>query len=62
MDQTWNTNRAQDAVQAFYFVNRFRDHLAAGPISFSAANGAFEGADRLLVNTDDGAPCSPAAT
>ena len=34
----------QNAVQAFYFANRFHDHLAAAPIGFTAAEGAFEGA------------------
>ncbi len=46
-------------MQAFYFVNT--SATTSPPISFSAANGAFEGADRLLVNTDDGAALSPPA-
>ena len=48
-------NREQDAVQAFYFANRFHDHLAADPIGFTAAKGAFEGVDDLLLETMDGA-------
>jgi len=47
-------NREQDAVQAFYFANRFHDHLAADPIGFTAAKGAFEGGDDLLLETMDG--------
>ena len=52
---SWQTNRRQNAVQAFYYVNRFRERLAAAPISFSAADGDFRDGDRVLVNTDDGA-------
>jgi hypothetical protein len=56
---SWQTNRAQNAVQAFWYVNRWRDHLVAAPISFSGADGNFEGSDRVLVNTDDGAATGP---
>src|SRR3954451_2322880 len=52
---SWQTNRAQNAVQAFYYVNRFRDHLLASPIAFTPADGSFDNGDRVLVNTDDGA-------
>jgi hypothetical protein len=52
---SWQQNRAQNAVQAFWYVNRFHDHLAAAPINFTAASGNFEGPDRVLVETDDGA-------
>ena len=45
---TWQTNRAQNAVQAFYLANVFREHLAAAPISFALG-------DRLELQTDDGA-------
>jgi extracellular elastinolytic metalloproteinase len=55
----WNVNRQQDAVQAFYFANRFHDHLAAAPISFNAAAGAFQGNDALELNTLDGASSGP---
>src|SRR4051812_15044410 len=56
---SWQTNRNQNAVQAFYFANRFHDHLAAAPIGFT--DGAFEGVDRLQLQTDDGAATVPAA-
>jgi Zn-dependent metalloprotease len=53
---TWQTNRNQNAVQAFYFANKFHDHLAAAPIGFDAASGAFEGnSDKVMLHTDDGA-------
>jgi len=54
----WQANRAQNAVQAFYYVNLYRDHLAAAPISFGSADHAFEGATKLQVDTDDGAATS----
>ena len=47
--RSWQTNRAQNAVQAFYFANRFHDHLAAAPIGFTAAAGSFEGSDQLAA-------------
>ena len=53
--ESWRTNRAQNAVQAFAYVSAFHDHLAAAPIGFDGASGAFEGADRVTVETDDGA-------
>jgi hypothetical protein len=62
---SWQANRAQNAIQAFWLVNRFRDHLASAPIGFTQATGGFECAhppqcsastdDRVIVNTDDGA-------
>ena len=52
---SWQSNRNQNAVQAFYYVNHYHDHLAAPPINFTAASGNFEGLDRVLVETDDGA-------
>lgn len=48
------SNRAQNAVQAFAYVSAFHDHLAAAPIGFDAASGAFEGADRVTIESDDG--------
>ena len=36
---SWTTNRRQSVVQAFYFANRFHDHLAAAPIGFNSASG-----------------------
>jgi hypothetical protein len=53
-------NRNQDAVQAFYFANRFHDHLAT--LGFTAAAGAFEGDDALLLETMDGAATGPDGT
>jgi len=52
---SWQTNRKQNGTQVFYFVNTFHDHLAAAPISFTASSGAFEGADKLIAQNDDGA-------
>jgi len=54
---SWETNREQNAVQVFWSVNRFHDHLAAAPIGFDAASGNFEaaGGDALVAQTDDGA-------
>jgi len=52
---SWDTNRQQNAVQVFWYVNHYRDHLAAGPIGFSPADGDFAGADAVDVETDDGA-------
>ncbi len=58
---TWTPNRLQNGVQAFYFANVFHDHLAAAPIGFGtkAADHPFEGADRLKLETDDGASTGP---
>jgi extracellular elastinolytic metalloproteinase len=52
---SWQSNRRQNAVQAFYYVNHYHDHLARAPIGFTAASDNFEGADRVLVESDDGA-------
>jgi hypothetical protein len=52
---SWKVNRPQNAVQAFYFVNKFHDHVAAAPIGFTDAAGAFDGDDALNVEPDDGA-------
>jgi extracellular elastinolytic metalloproteinase len=55
---SWQVNRQQNAVQAFYLVNRFRDHLANDPdIRFDG----FAGADPVRVETDDGASTGPNA-
>jgi hypothetical protein len=59
----WRTNRNQVATQAFYFVNRYHDHLQNDPaIAFSDAMGNFEvtsdggdGGDSVQVQVDDGA-------
>src|SRR4051794_39881996 len=55
LGNSWQANDEQATTQLFYFVNRFRDHLAAAPIGFDAASGAFEGADAVLAQADDGA-------
>jgi hypothetical protein len=54
---SWQTNEHQNAVQAFWFVNNFHDHLANAAIGFGDSSGVnFHGAsDKLLVNADDGA-------
>ncbi len=51
---SWQTNRQQNAVQAFWFVNNFHDHLASTPIGFTSPDN-FQGDDPVLVNADDGA-------
>lgn len=56
---SWEDNRARSGVQAFYLVNRFRDHLAEdGDIGF----GGFAGADAVQVETDDGSATGPNAS
>jgi hypothetical protein len=47
----WETNRKQNAVQAFYLANRFHDHLAGDPIGFTGIGGD----DPLRLETLDGA-------
>jgi extracellular elastinolytic metalloproteinase len=59
MAGSWQTNREQNGVQAFYLANVFHDHLAAPPIGFSAAEGSFEDSDKLVLHTDDGAATGP---
>src|SRR5215210_6433416 len=59
MAGSWDVNREQNAVQAFYYVNRFRDHLFAAPIAFTPSDGNFDNRDRVLVNADDGAGTGP---
>ena len=49
-----DVNRAQNAVQVFYLVDNFHDHLAAAPIGFTDAAGAFDGNDALNAEPDDG--------
>jgi extracellular elastinolytic metalloproteinase len=39
---SWQTNRPQNAVQVFYYVNKFHDHLLAAPIGFTEAAGNFQ--------------------
>jgi extracellular elastinolytic metalloproteinase len=61
---SWQVNRAQNAVQMFYFLGTFHDHLKAAPIGFTRSAGNFEAADGDAVqghandgaNTDNGLP------
>ncbi len=54
---SWQVNRKQNAVQVFYYVSKFHDHLKAAPIGFTRAAGNFEAVDGDAVSTqpDDGA-------
>jgi hypothetical protein len=53
---SWQTNRRQNGTQVFYFVNNFHDHLENDPdIGFDAVSGNFEGDDRLIAHSSDGA-------
>jgi hypothetical protein len=63
-DYSWQTNLAQAATQAFWFVNHFHDHLQNDPaIGFTDARGNFEKTgldsihnnDPVHVQIDDGA-------
>jgi hypothetical protein len=61
---SWQTNANQDAVQMFYFLGRFHDHLESPPIGFTNAAGNFEAVDGDAVvgqaldgaNTANGLP------
>jgi hypothetical protein len=54
---SWQTNRAQNAVQVLYFLGKFHDHLAAAPIGFTRAAGNFDARDGDAINAEamDGA-------
>ena len=54
---SWQANRAQNAVQLFAFLGTFHDHLLAGPIGFTRSAGNFEAVDGDAVQgeADDGA-------
>ncbi|MEU3343012.1 M36 family metallopeptidase [Streptomyces sp. NPDC006668] len=54
---SWQTNRSQNAVQVYYYLGKFHDHLAAAPIGFTRAAGNFDGrdGDAIQAHTDDGA-------
>jgi hypothetical protein len=54
---SWQTNAGQDAVQMFYFLGKFHDHLNANPIGFTRTAGNFEAVDGDAVqgNAIDGA-------
>jgi hypothetical protein len=54
---SWQTNRAQNAVQVLYYLGKYHDHLADAPIGFTRAAGNFEAVDgdQLQAETMDGA-------
>ena len=39
---SWQVNRSQTAVQNFFFINNYHDHLAQSPIGFTEAAGNFQ--------------------
>jgi extracellular elastinolytic metalloproteinase len=55
---SWQTNRKQNGVQAFWFVNAYHDHLASSPIGFTSPHN-LQDDDPVIVNTDDGAATGP---
>lgn len=64
---SWQTNRAQNTAQVFFFVNNFHDHLLKAPIGFTEDAGNFEarnttgkgqGHDAVSTQTMDGANTS----
>ncbi|HET7128993.1 MAG TPA: M36 family metallopeptidase [Gaiellaceae bacterium] len=52
---SWKKNEDQSAVQLFYFVNTWHDHLLAAPIGFTPAAGNFQDDDPVLAENLDGA-------
>jgi hypothetical protein len=54
---SWQVNRAQNAVQMFYFLGNYHDHLQAKPIGFTRSAGNFEAVDgdAVQAESDDGA-------
>jgi extracellular elastinolytic metalloproteinase len=54
---SWRVNREQNAVQMYYFLGTWHDHLAANPIGFTRSAGNFEAVDDDAVQgqSDDGA-------
>ncbi len=50
---SWTANRAQGAVQLFYFLGKFHDRLAAKPIGFTRQAGNFEAVDGDAVQGED---------
>ena len=40
---SWDTNREQNGVQAFYLANVYHDHLADSSIGFDAGTAATRG-------------------
>ncbi len=58
---SWQTNKAQNAVQLLSFLGRFHDHLEDAPIGFTRAAGNFEAVDgdAVSANAIDGAATGP---
>ena len=55
-DVIWRRNREQNATQVFWFLNSFKEWLAAPPIGFGARDDEdFSGDDPVIGQTDDGA-------
>ena len=54
---SWQVNRAQNAVQLYYYLGTWHDHLNASPIGFTRSAGNFEAVDDDAVQgqSDDGA-------
>ncbi|HEY7044219.1 MAG TPA: M36 family metallopeptidase [Nocardioidaceae bacterium] len=54
---SWQVNANQNAVQMFYFLGKFHDHLRKAPIGFTRTAGNFEAVDGDAVdgNAIDGA-------
>jgi hypothetical protein len=54
---SWQTNRAQNAVQVFYYIGKYHDHLRDAPIGFNRTAGNFEAVDGDAVQAEamDGA-------
>jgi extracellular elastinolytic metalloproteinase len=65
--KSWRPNRTQNAVQVYYYLNKFHDHLLAPPIGFTEAMGNFQaknatgqgkGGDAVRAEILDGAAIS----
>ncbi len=54
---SWQTNRSQNAVQVFYYIGKYHDHLRDAPIGFTRTAGNFEAVDGDAVQAEalDGA-------
>jgi hypothetical protein len=55
ISKSWRENLRQNAVQVYWYLNQFHDHLEAAPIGFTDAAGNFEVADRVRAEIFDGA-------
>jgi extracellular elastinolytic metalloproteinase len=53
--KSWRANLRQNAVQVYWYLNEFHDHLRSAPIGFTTAAGNLEGADRVRAEVLDGA-------